>query len=158
MHLNPAAFAGYRATPRRARGYTGPMASLPRPSRFAAPLARAGVLACVALAAAFALRLLVIEPASIAHACDPAPWSGLCALRSAAVRLFLNQEIGWLAFAAGAAATVLRGPRLATAALAAGAAGLVLYSYEPSALGALLGALMLARTSAPPASTAISPA
>jgi hypothetical protein len=127
-------------------------------SRFAAPLPRAGAIACVALAAALALRHLAIEPAWIAHACDPAPWSGSCALRSAAVRLFLNQEIGWLALAAGAAATVLRGPRLATAALAAGAAGLVLYSCEPSALGALLGALVLARTSALAARTAISPA
>ncbi|MCX7231825.1 MAG: hypothetical protein NTW15_22980 [Burkholderiales bacterium] len=134
------------------------MAPAPRPSRFAAPIVRAGAIACVALAAALALRHLAIEPASIAHACDPQPWAGACALRSAAVRLFVNQEIGWLAFVAGAAATVQRGPRLATAALAAGAAGLVLYSYEPSAFGALLGALVLARTSAPPASTAISPA
>jgi hypothetical protein len=116
------------------------------------------VVASIALSAALALRHGAIEPASIAHACDPAPWSGLCALRSLAVRLFLNQEIGWLALAAGVAASVLRGTRLATTALATGAAGLVLYSVEPAAVGALLGALVLVRASAQPPSTAINPA
>ncbi|MFZ4757842.1 MAG: hypothetical protein ACOYLX_06680 [Burkholderiaceae bacterium] len=81
-----------------------------------------------------------------------------CALRMALTRLFQNQELGWLAFAAGALATLLRAPRLATFALASGAAGLVLYSVEPAAVGALLGMLVLVRAAAPAASTTITTA
>ncbi|RPH45966.1 MAG: hypothetical protein EHM87_04270 [Burkholderiales bacterium] len=98
-----------------------------------------------------------MEPAAIAHACDPAPWSGACALRSAVILGFVNQEVGWFALAAGVLAMLLRGGRLAVLAVCAGLAGLVLYSYEPSAIGLLLGVLVLARSRAPPASTAISP-
>jgi hypothetical protein len=122
------------------------------------PLARAARVALAVIAAALALRHFAIEPASIAHACDPAPWAGACALRTLAVATFAHQEIGWLAFAAGVVATALRAPRVAAVALAAGAGGLVLYSYEPAAVGALLGALVLARASAAPASTSISAA
>jgi hypothetical protein len=137
-------------------GYTGPMAS-------ARPLVRRSVSGGLAIAAvvgvvAFALRTFAIEPAWIAHACDPAPWHGACAARTALLRSFVHQEIGWAAFAAGVFATVLRGPRAATAALALGAAGLVLYSYEPAAVGALLGLLVLVRASAQAPSTAISEA
>lgn len=121
------------------------------------PVRGLGLAAVVALAA-LALRALAIEPAAIAHACDPAPWQGACAARTALLRTFVHQEIGWFAFAAGTVATVLRVPRLATVALAAGAAGLVLYSFEPAAVGALLGLLVLVRASAQPPSTAISAA
>jgi hypothetical protein len=119
---------------------------------------RAAVLAIAVALAALAVRMTVIEPAAIAHACDPAPWQGACALRTALTRLFQNQELGWLAFAAGALATLLRAPRLATFALASGAAGLVLYSVEPAAVGALLGMLVLVRAAAPAASTTITTA
>jgi hypothetical protein len=125
-------------------------------SRLGSPPVRAFALAAVVALAALALRTLAIEPPAIAHVCDPAPWQGACAARTMLLRTFAHQEIGWLAFAAGAVATALRAPRLATFALAAGAAGLVLYSYEPAAVGALLGLLVLARASAQPPSTAIS--
>jgi hypothetical protein len=127
-----------------------------RPS--ASPIVRGVAIALVVVVAAYALRLLAIEPAAIAHACDPAPWAGACAPRSLLLRSFVNQEIGWVSFAAGVLATALRGRRLATFALAAGGAGLVLYSYEPAAVGALLGLLVLARASAQAPSTAISAA
>jgi hypothetical protein len=116
------------------------------------------VLAAVVLAVALAVRHVAIEPAAIAHACDPAPWAGACAARTLVILGFVNQEVGWLAFAAGALATLLRAPRLASLALAAGCAGLVLYSYEPAAVGALLGLLVRARAAAQPASTSISAA
>lgn len=103
--------------------------------------------ALLALALAWLARHLVVEPAAYAHACDPSPWAGWCAARTAIIRTFVHQEIGWLALAAGIAATVWRRRWLARVALAAGAAGLVLYSFEPSAVGALLGALVLARAS-----------
>jgi len=119
---------------------------------------RVAVLALGVLAAALAARHLAIEPAAIAHACDPAPWSGACALRSALILGFVNQALGWFALASGALATLRRGRWLAALAVWAGAAGLVLYSVEPAAVGALLGMLVLARSSAPAPSTAISPA
>jgi hypothetical protein len=122
------------------------------------PLVPTFVLAALVLAVSLALRRFAIEPAAIAHACDPAPWAGACAARTLVILGFVNQEVGWLAFAAGALATLLRAPRLATLALAAGCAGLVLYSYEPAAVGALLGLLVRARAAAQPASTSISAA
>lgn len=126
--------------------------------RARSPAARGLAIAVVVGALAYALRALAIEPAAIAHACDPAPWQGACAARSALLRSFVHQEIGWAAFAAGALATAFRLPRLAGVALALGAAGLVLYSYEPAAVGALLGLLVLARESAHAPSAAISTA
>ncbi|HZH07750.1 MAG TPA: hypothetical protein VEY69_13840 [Lautropia sp.] len=99
----------------------------------------------LALAIAFALRLYVIEPSHIGHACDPGPWSGWCAARTALIMTFRFQEIGWAALAAGIAATLLRRAWLGQLALALGFLGLVLYSYEPAAIGALLGALVLFR-------------
>jgi hypothetical protein len=104
--------------------------------------------AIAVLALTYALRYLLIEPAAIAHACDPAPWAGLCAARTLVILGFVNQELGWAALVAGVSATLLRSPRLALLALAAGCAGLVLYSYEPAAVGALLGVLVLARSAA----------
>jgi hypothetical protein len=111
--------------------------------------------ALAALGVAWVLRHFVIEPAAIAHACDPAPWAGACAGRTLVILAFVNQEIGWLALAAGTLATLLRSRMLAAAALACGAAGLVLYSYEPAGAGALLGLLVLARANAQAASATI---
>jgi hypothetical protein len=123
-----------------------------------ARLLRALLPAAVVVACAFALRRFAIEPAAIAHACDPSPWSGACAARSALILTFVDQEIGWIALAAGVVATLLRSRRVASLALACGGAGLVLYSYEPAAVGALLGLLVLARAHAQAPSTAISAA
>lgn len=102
------------------------------------------------LALALVLRHAVVEPAAIAHACEPAPWSGWCAGRTLLVLGFATQGIGWLALAAGVLATLRRGRRSAWLAVLAGAAGLVLYSFEPSAFGALLGLLVLVRVPSSP--------
>jgi hypothetical protein len=103
------------------------------------------ILPLLALAAAIALRLQAIEPSHIGHACDPAPWSGWCAARTALIMTFRFQEIGWAALAVGIAATFLRRRWLGQLALALGLAGLVLYSYEPAVVGALLGTLAIVR-------------
>jgi hypothetical protein len=103
------------------------------------------VVPLLALAAAIALRLLVIEPSHIGHACDPAPWSGWCAARTALVMSFRFQEIGWAALVVGIVATFVRRRWLGQLALALGFAGLVLYSYEPAVVGALLGTLVIVR-------------
>jgi hypothetical protein len=103
------------------------------------------ILPVLALALALVLRVYAIEPSHIGHACDLSPWSGWCAARTALIMAFRFQELGWAALAAGIAATLLRRAWLGQLALALGLAGLVLYSYEPAAVGALLGALVLFR-------------
>lgn len=123
-----------------------PMTAAALPSRaMLRDLARAGWPALAALIVAELLRHLAVEPAAIAHACDPAPWQGWCAARSALILAFATQGIGWAALAAGLYATWRRDHRWAQAALVLGSAGLVLYSFEPSVLGALLGAMVLLR-------------
>lgn len=121
-------------------------------------LRRALAFALLALAVAALVRHRLIEPAAIAHLCDPDPWRGACAFRSALIRLFVNQEIGALALVAGVIATLRRSVRWASLGLSAGAAGLVLYSYEPAAVGALLSVLVLVRSQPLQASTRSSPA
>ncbi len=112
--------------------------ALPAVLRQAAPFG-------VAVALALIVRHGVIEPAPIAHACDPGPWAGACALRTLVLFAFVRQGIGWIALVAGVMATVLRRRWLAQTALVAGGAGLVLYSFALSAIGSLLGLLVLAR-------------
>lgn len=106
---------------------------------------RAFALPLLALAVALALRVFVIEPSYIGHACDPEPWSGWCAARTALIMTFRFEEIGWVALVLGMLATFLRRAWLGQSALALGLAGLVLYSYEPAVIGALLGALVIFR-------------
>lgn len=103
------------------------------------------VLPLLALAAAVLLRVFVIEPSHIGHACDPAPWSGWCAARTALIMAFRFEEIGWAALAVGVLATFQRRMWLGQLALALGLAGLILYSYEPAVVGALLGTLVMFR-------------
>lgn len=114
----------------------------------------------LALAIALILRHAVVEPAAVAHACDPAPWADWCAARTLLVYGFATQGIGWLSLAAGVLATLHRQLRIAhlpiaqvavaQLAMAAGSAGLVLYSFEPAAAGALLGLLVLVRAPSAP--------
>ncbi|HLS55530.1 MAG TPA: hypothetical protein VK052_05615 [Zeimonas sp.] len=117
--------------------------------------ARCAMPVVLALAIALILRHAVVEPAAVAHACDPAPWAGWCAARTLLVYGFATQGIGWLSLAAGVLAT-LRRPRriaqlaIAQLAIAAGSAGLVLYSFEPAAAGALLGLMVLVRAPSSP--------
>ena len=55
---------------------------------------------------ALVLRTFVIEPSHIGHACDPAPWAGWCAPRTALIMAFRFQEIGWAALVLGILATL----------------------------------------------------
>lgn len=106
---------------------------------------RAAWPAVLAMLAAALLRYYAIEPEHIAHACQPDPWSGLCAVRSALVQVFHDQRIGWAALLVAIAALLLRRRLLAVLALALAGAGLVLYSPEPSAAAAVASLLVLAR-------------
>lgn len=111
----------------------------------AACLLRRAAPAAIALVLALLARHLVVEPAHIAHACDPEPWAGWCAARTLLIVAFSTHAIGWISLGAGIAATLTRSRLAAQVALVAGSAGLVLYSFERSAFGALLGLLVLAR-------------
>ena len=105
--------------------------------------------AAATLGLALLLRHWVVEPTQLGHFCDPRPWEGWCAARTLVIESFVQQRIGWLALAAGVAGFVTGRRWLARLALAAGAFGLVLYAYEPSAIGALLGGVVLVRSSRP---------
>lgn len=101
--------------------------------------------AALAMLVAALLRFLAVEPESIAHACQPDPWSGLCAARSALIQLFLGQRLGWAALAVAVAALVLRRRGVARLARALAGVGLVLYSPEPASAAVVISLLVLAR-------------
>lgn len=123
------------------------------------------VLFGVALATAAGARYLLIEPADLAHACADDPGSALCHIRDLVVLSFRHQAPGWVAAIAGAVAWLLSsrdgGPasfgvfgewRIAglagLTAVGFGAIGLMLYSFNPAAVGLVLGAIALSRLSA----------
>lgn len=104
----------------------------------------------ISLAVALVLRHAVVEPAAFGHACDPAPWAGLCAPRTLLTLAFRHMEIGWVAALVGTLALALARvglPATATLvariALALGLMGLVLYSYDPAVVGVLAGLIHL---------------
>lgn len=99
----------------------------------------------IALVVALALRYLVVEATDLAQYCDLRRWEGLCAGRTALVLSFRNQELGWAALFIAVVASLLRYRLLGQLALAAGLTGLILYAYEPAAVAALLGLLVIAR-------------
>jgi hypothetical protein len=101
--------------------------------------------AALVLVLALAFRHGMVEPTSWSFACQQAPWSGWCTVRTLLLATFRHGELGWFALLVGLLALLARSPRIASGALAAGCAGLVLYSYEPAAVGALLGLVVIAR-------------
>lgn len=103
------------------------------------------MLLATALAAALFARHWMIEPADIGHLCDSGQGPWWCGLRLAIIMSFARGWLGWFVLGAGVAATVLRWRWLAAAAAVAGVAGLVLYQFVFSAIGLLLGLLVLVR-------------
>ena len=70
--------------------------------------ARMWLPALAGLGLALIVRHVVVEPTAIAHGCDLDPWAGWCAPRTVLIHSFVQQRIGWLAFAAGVASIVIR--------------------------------------------------
>jgi hypothetical protein len=101
--------------------------------------------AAAVLLLALAARHWMVEPTSWAFGCQAAPWAGSCAVRTLLLKTFSHGQVGWAALMAGVGAVVAGSARIGAVALSLGAAGLVLYSYEPAAVGALLGLLVIAR-------------
>lgn len=101
-----------------------------------------------AVAAAYGVRLGLIEPEAFGHLCAGAgPW--WCRPRGALIDLLHTGVLGAAAVALGAFAIYRRRAWAGLAAAMLGAAGLVLYDAEPGAVGVLLGALVLARAPEP---------
>jgi len=107
---------------------------------------------CLAIAAisvfsclAWLARLHIVEPESLAAACLSGQGGWQCALREQLVLGFTRNAFGIAAVIIGILATVARWRSLALAAIACGAVGAVLYRYELSGVGLLLGALVLLR-------------
>ncbi|HYN39296.1 MAG TPA: hypothetical protein VES39_08590 [Rhodospirillales bacterium] len=103
------------------------------------------LLAAAVTAAAWAIRLGLVEPPGFAWACQSAapPW--WCPLRQIAVDGLRFGALGFAALGCGLVAVLRGGRGAALAAIGLGAAGLVLYAPEPAAGGALLGAMALLR-------------
>jgi len=103
------------------------------------------LLGAVLAAAMQTIRLLLIEPDEVAKACLLNAQQWHCQLRTLAVNGFVRNVYGPLSLIAALLAWVGSIRLFAVLAMAAGMAGVVLYSFELSALGLMLGALLLVR-------------
>jgi hypothetical protein len=107
----------------------------------AAPLLSLLGMVAAATAVMLAVRFYLIEPESVALACAANNTGWRCLLRELAVAGFLRNAFGITALISGAIATVIRLRVLAALAILSGIAGAVLYTFELSGIGLLLGAL-----------------
>ncbi len=93
-------------------------------------------------------RRYIVEPEAIAHACAAGERSWQCTLREWLVFGFTRNVFGIAAVIVGLFASISRWRSLAIAAMCAGVAGAVLYRYELSGVGLLLGVLTWVRPAA----------
>lgn len=91
---------------------------------------------------ALAIRLAIVEPEPVAQACLAGAEGWRCVVREIAVYGFLKNVFGWTALLTGILATVSRWRSFALIAMVSGICGAVLYTFELSGLGLLLGALV----------------
>jgi hypothetical protein len=106
------------------------------------PIGTALIIVIAMTAVMLSVRFHIVEPEAIAVACAAQDSGWRCALRDAAVFGFLHNVYGWTSLLAGAFATVTRWRWLALIAMLAGCAGAVLFTFELSGAGLLLGALV----------------
>jgi hypothetical protein len=90
-------------------------------------------------------RVQIVEPESVAAACLSGHDSWQCALREQLVLGFTRNAFGIAAVIVGVLATVSRWRSVALLAIACGVTGAILYRYELSGVGVLLGAFVLLR-------------
>ncbi|WP_085317898.1 hypothetical protein [Derxia lacustris] len=107
-----------------------------------------------AVAAALAVRYGLMQNDELAVACARQAEGLACDARAAFPQLFMENRLGWLALAAGVLAFVFGRPGLGWIAVTLGAAGLVLYCYDLSAVGAVLGGVAVLRGPLAPVSQA----
>lgn len=99
----------------------------------------------VALGLAMLVRYRLIEPATVAQACDAGLQSWQCTLRFLAIRCFDHQQLAYVALAGSVLALLTRSGWAAWLTAVVSATGLVWYCFEPSAVGLVIGVLLLAQ-------------
>lgn len=109
---------------------------------FAARLAVLLLMVGSTTALLLACRFYWVQPEVVAQACLAGELSWRCAVREVVVAGFVHNAFGWTALLTGILATVARWRWLAVLAIVAGVAGAVLYTFELSGIGLLLGALV----------------
>ncbi|HYM36267.1 MAG TPA: hypothetical protein VET48_12765 [Steroidobacteraceae bacterium] len=113
----------------------------------ALPIATVFITMAVTTALMLLVKFFIVEPESVASACLAGAGGWKCVVREGAVFGFLHNVYGWTALLVGAFATIARWRILAIIAIVAGVAGAILYAFELSGVGLLLGALVLAHRS-----------
>jgi hypothetical protein len=106
-----------------------------------APLLSLLMIVLTTTAIMLAVRLYLIEPEPMALACAANNSGWRCMVREIAVAGFLHNVFGLTALITGVIVTVVRWRPLALIAIVSGVAGAVLYTFEFSGAGLLLGAL-----------------
>jgi hypothetical protein len=109
-----------------------------------APLLTLLFIVAAATALMLAVRFYLVEPEPLALACAANNTGWRCMVREMAVFGFLRNVFGITALTAGVIATVVRWRALAFIAILSGVAGAVLYTFELSGVGLVLGALVWA--------------
>lgn len=107
-----------------------------------------GLAGLALLVVVLGLRYGVVEADLLPRDCSAgteAAGAWPCGLKWLLVQTFHDQRVGWFSLGSGVLAFALSCRRLAWAAWMSGIAGLVLYSYDPAAVGVLLGLFVLVR-------------
>jgi hypothetical protein len=103
------------------------------------------LIGALSAAAMLAIRYLVIEPDAVAQACLAYSVGLQCKLRDAAIYGFSRQLYGPISLAAAVLGAIGALRPFAILAMMTGMAGVVLYDFDLSAVGLLLGALLYLR-------------
>lgn len=103
------------------------------------------LIGALSAAVMLAIRYLVIEPDEVAEACLAYGVGLQCKLREAAVYGFSRQLYGPISLAAAVLGAIGALRPFAILAMLTGMAGVVLYDFDISAVGLLLGALLYVR-------------
>jgi hypothetical protein len=109
------------------------------------PLLSLLVIVAIATGIMLAVRWYIVEPEPIALACAASNSGWRCLVREYAVLGFLRNVFGMSSLIAAVLATVAGSRWLALLAILSGVAGAVLYTFELSGVGLLLGALVWVR-------------
>ena len=100
----------------------------------------------IGLIAAYYLRYLVVEPATVGAFCEAAITDWRCQIRQGILALLTDQRLGWLAIALAALSLVFAVAWMGWFAWFVASAGFVLYNAELAAPALLLAGVMLARS------------
>lgn len=103
------------------------------------------LIGAISAAVMFAIRLLIVEPDTMAQACLGYNMSWQCKLRTLTVYGFSRHLYGPISVVAAVLGAIGGIRMFAAAAMFVGMAGVVLYDFDLAALGLLLGAVLYLR-------------